>query len=82
MKRKQKSLTKKDGSASLAGTEGSAISDTEMLNWLDQQGSKYNFWKVQLPTDYPHVTGCVFFCRNVSSGYQSVREALSDRMRK
>lgn len=51
-------------------------SDTEMLNWLDKQGDHYG-WKVQLPADYPNVEDAVFVCRNVTSGYKTIREAIA-----
>jgi|LakMenEpi03Aug12_release.lakeMendotaPanAssembly.Ray.scaffolds.fasta_scaffold110780_6 hypothetical protein len=55
--------------------------DTEMLNWLDQQGDHYE-WKVQLPTDYPKVADAVFICRNTTSGYKTIREAINSAMKK
>jgi len=55
--------------------------DTAMLNWLDQQGAYYD-WKVQLPTDYPHVQDCVFACRNTTSGHKTIRAAILAAMKK
>jgi hypothetical protein len=57
------------------------IADTEMLNWLEQQGAYYG-WNVQLPTDYPNVKDCVFVCRNTTSGYKTIREAIKTAMGK
>ena len=57
------------------------LADTEMLNWLDQQGAHYG-WKVQLPTDYPNVKECVFVCRNTTSGHKTIREAIKAAMGK
>jgi hypothetical protein len=54
-------------------------SDTAMLDWLDKQGAHYE-WKLQLPSDHPNVNHCVFLCRNTTSGYATVREAIAARM--
>ncbi len=55
-------------------------SDTDMLDWLDKQGRIYD-WSVQLPSDYPNVQDCVFICRNNSSGYKTIREAILNKMK-
>ena len=40
-------------------------SDSEMLDWLEAQGSKYYGWDVQTERDYPNVKGCVWLKRNI-----------------
>lgn len=54
------------------------ITDTEMLDWLEQQGSDVYGWSMQTPEDYPYINHCVFLCRNCSSGFATAREALTD----
>ncbi len=51
--------------------------DTQLINWLEKQGSSHLYWKVQTEDDYPHVKGCVFVSRNSTSGYTTLREAVS-----
>lgn len=51
------------------------MNDTEILDWLEAQGRHYT-WAIQLETDYPFVTGCVFVCRNVQFGAKTLREAV------
>jgi len=81
MKNKRKALPTKEAWASMVIT-GTYASDSDMLNFLDQQGSINRYWKVQLPSDYPHVKECVFVCRNSSIGHKTIREAIAERMAK
>ena len=54
--------------------------DSEMLDFLEGQGAHYQ-WKVQLETNYPYIRDCVWIGRNTSSGYKTIREAITASMK-
>ena len=58
-------------------------SDTEMLDWLEAQGSNCYGWEVQTERDYPNVKGCVWLKRNISpreSACLKARDAIAKAM--
>ena len=56
--------------------------DTQMLDWLEQQGKGYYFWKMQTERDYPNIKGCAFLMRNSTSGAATAREAIAEAMKR
>jgi len=49
-----------------------ARADAERLDWLDTHPSHY-LWNVEVKY------GCVFVCRNCTSGHKTIREAIDAR---
>jgi hypothetical protein len=55
--------------------------DTQLLDWLDAQGSYFK-WNCQTETDFPHIRDCIYVSRSSTSGMPDVRTAIIEAMKR